>query len=195
MKRSAWLVLAGILASYPLASMSYYVLELRGGSHIYATDVPVRKGRLTLFHRYPDGAYMSVSSSELVKVETAQEPPPAAAGAEKFAPGDVRYIGGALHGPGQPAPQHPAPGEPPAGTDSGYGYSDYGYGYGYGGGGGYVPPRPAPRPPAGGPNIGPNGFPIIAPQGSPGSVPPPIGSNGYPIIAPQPPVAAPRRPS
>ena len=173
MKRSTWLVLAGILASYPLASMSYYVLELRGGSHIYATDVPVRKGRLTLFHRYPDGAYMSVSSSELVKVETAQEPPAAAAGAEKFAPGDIRYIGGALHGPGQPAPQHPAPGEPPAGTDSGYGYSDYGYGYGYGSGG-YVPPRPAPRPPAGGPNIGPNGFPIIAPQ---------------------PPLAAPRRPS
>jgi hypothetical protein len=85
-------------------------------------------------------------------------------------------------------------GEPPAYSDSGYGgYVDYGYGY-WGGGGSIAPPRPVPPPPAGGPNIGPNGFPIIAPPGTAGSVPPPIGSNGFPIIAPQPPVAAPRRP-
>jgi hypothetical protein len=188
------MLLAGILASFPLRSLSYYVLELRGGSHIYATDMPVRKGRLTLFHRYPDGALMSLSSSEVLRFETAQEPPPAAAaGSEKLAPGDVRYIGGALHGPGRPAPEHPAPAEPPAYGDSGYGgYADYGYGYW--GGGTLPPPRPVP-PPGGGPNIGPNGFPIIAPPGSPGSVPPPIGPNGYPILAPQPPVAAPRRPS
>jgi hypothetical protein len=149
---------------------------------------------LTLFHRYPDGVYMSVSSSELVKVETAQEPPPAATGSSaKFGPGDVRYIGGILNGPGRPVPEHPASPEAPAYGDSGYGgYVDYGYGYGYGGGG-YVPPRPAPPPTAGGPSIGPNGFPIIAPPGSPGAVPPPIGSNGFPIIAPQPPVVAPRR--
>jgi hypothetical protein len=178
--------------------MSYYVLELRGGSHIYATDVPVRKGRLTLFHRYPDGVFMSVSSSELVKVETAQEPPPAAAAAgEKLAPGDVRYIGGALHGPGHPGPDHSATasGEPPAYSDSASGgYIDYGYGYW--GGGGSLPPRPVPPPSAGGPNIGPNGFPIIAPPGTAGSVPPPIGSNGFPIIGPPsqpPPVAAPRK--
>ncbi len=137
---------------------------------------------------------MSVSSSELVKVETAQEPPPVATGSsEKFGPGDVRYIGGALHGPGHPAPEHPASPEAPAYSDAGSGgYIDYGYGYGYGGGG-YVPPRPVPPPAAGGPNIGPNGFPILAPPGSPGSVPPPIGSNGFPILAPQPPVVAPRR--
>ena len=92
MKRSTCLVFAGVFASSLLSSMTYYVLEMRGGSHIYATDAPVRKGRLTLFHRYPDGVYISVASSELVKVETAQEPPPQQA--EKFAPGDVRYIGG-----------------------------------------------------------------------------------------------------
>ena len=192
MKRSAWMLVAGILASFPLRSMSYYVLELRGGSHIYATDVPVRKGRLTLFHRYPDGVFMSLSSSEVVKVETAQEPPAAAsAGSEKLAPGELRYIGGMLHGPGHPAPERPvAPAEPPAYGDSGYGgYVDYGYGYW--GGGSLPPPRPVPPPSAGGPNIGPNGFPIIAPPSSPGSVPPPIGSNGFPIIAPP---SAPRRP-
>ena len=187
------MVLAGILASFPLTSMGYYVLELRGGSHIYATDLPIRKGRLTLFHRYPDGVYMSLSSSEVVKIETATEPPPAKA-ADKFAPGELRYVGGDLHGPGsdRPPAEHLAPGsEAPAYSDNGYAgyYGDY---Y-YGGGGGYSPPRPVPHPPAGGSNIGPNGFPIIAPPGSPGSVPPPIGANGFPIIAPQPPVAAPRK--
>ena len=47
------------------------------------------------------------------------------------------------------------------------------------------PPRPVPSPrvPS---RIGPNGFPIIAPPGSPGSVPPPIGANGYPILSPPP---------
>jgi hypothetical protein len=164
--------------------MTYYVLELRGGSRVYATDAPVRKGRLVLFHRYPDGVFMSVSSSELVKVETAQEPPRTE---EKFAPGDVRYIGPALHGPGRPAPEPAASPDTHVYADSGYGgYFDYGWG-------GSVPPRPPP-PPSAPTNIGPNGFPIIAPPGSPGSVPPPIGSNGFPILAPQPPIVSPRRP-
>ena len=69
----------------------------------------------------------------------------------------------------------------------------YDYGYGYWGGGGYVPPGPPPghQVPT---RIGPNGFPILAPPGSPGSVPPPIGPNGFPILAPSPPVVSPRRP-
>ena len=70
--------------------------------------------------------------------------------------------------------------------DSSYGYGDYDYW-----GGGYVPPpRPGPVPPS---RIGPNGYPILAPPGTAGSVPPPIGPNGYPIISPPPPVVAPRR--
>jgi hypothetical protein len=184
--RAAGLVLAGILASSLLPSTTYYVLELRGGSQVYATDAPVRKGRLTLFHRYPDGVFVSLASADVVKVETAQEAPRQA---EKFAPGDVRYIGPALHGPGRPAPE-PAP-APDANAYAGYadgGYLDSGYGWG----GGYAPPRPGPQPPVRS-NIGPNGFPIIAPPGSPGSVPPAIGANGFPILAPQPPVASPRR--
>jgi hypothetical protein len=91
----------------------------------------------------------------------------------------------------------PAPDMTVAPSDQGYGY-DYGYtDYGYYGGGGYV--RPHPPGPAAPSRIGPNGFPIIAPPGSPGSVPNPIGSNGFPILAPSPvampapPIAAPRR--
>ena len=167
--------------------MTYYVLELRGGSHIYATDAPVRKGRVTLFHRYPDGVYMSLSSAEILKVESAQEPPRQT---DNLAPGSTLYIGSALYGPSYDRPPAPAPAQTNGGFDYGsYGYSDYSYW-----GGGYVPPsRPGPSP-IGPSNIGPNGFPIIAPPGSPGSVPPPIGSNGFPILAPQAPVAAPRRP-
>ena len=36
-------------------------------------------------------------------------------------------------------------------------------------------------------------YPIIAPPGSPGSVPPPIGANGYPILAPPPVQVQPRQ--
>lgn len=189
MRRLAWLVLTGVLASFPLSSISYYVIELRGGSHIYATDAPVRKGRLTLFHRYPDGVYVSLGSSEVVRVETSREPPPLTA--RKFQPGDTLYIGSALQGPGYVSSQPPAPADAGVSPDDGYGYGGF---TGYGWGGYAPPPRPGPPPAPVRTNIGPNGFPILAPPGSPGSVPPAIGPNGFPIIAPQPPVASPRRP-
>jgi hypothetical protein len=155
---------------------TYYALELRGGSSLYSLDPPVRKGKLLLFHRYPDGVYMSLSASELAKVSTLEaEPPPT----ETFAPGATLYVGPALSGPNYEPP--PAPPAPDSYVDSGY----YGYGDYYDGGGYFPPPRPLP-PPRVPSRIGPNGFPIIAPPGSPGSVPPPIGPNGYPILAPPP---------
>lgn len=191
MKRSAALVLAGILASFPLCSMTYYVLDLRGGSHIYATDAPVRKGRLTLFHRYPDGVTMSLSAAEVlgVRTATATEPPPQT---ERLAPGQTLSIGGVMEGPSQAATP-PGPATEPSGyaDSSSGGYLDSGYGYGYWGG--YVPPpRPVPPPPR--TNIGPNGFPILAPPGSAGSTPPAIGPNGFPILALAPPAAPQRQP-
>ena len=182
MKRAAGLVLAAILAASEGVASSYYALEVRGGSRIYALDQPVRKGRVVLFHRYPDGVYMSMAAAEIEKVVSLSEPP----AQEGLAPGQSMYIGGAMEGPNAViAPA--APVAPAAGTyvDSGYGY------YGpYWGGGGYVPPsRPPVAPPS---RIGPNGFPILAPPGSAGSVPPPIGSNGFPIIAPPAPAPRPR---
>ena len=165
--------------------MTYYALELRGGSRLFSADKPVRKGKVVLFHRYPDGAFVSLPATEVVS--TAPVETPSRPEGEKLAPGATVYVGPALEGPRY---DMPAPAEPPAdyGYGSGYGYSDYGYGYGYGGGG-YLPPRPpGPVPPS---RIGSNGFPIIAPPGTPGSVQQPIGSNGYPILAPPPPVAVP----
>jgi hypothetical protein len=168
------------------ASKSYYALDVRGGSRLFAMEKPVRKGKLILFHRYPDGAYVSLPADELVAVKTLDAPPHEKA-ADNLAPGGTLYVGGALEGPRHEMPPAPDATVSAPAVDYGYGY-DSGYYYG---GGGYVPPGPpAPSVPS---RIGPNGFPIIAPPGTPGSVPNPIGPNGYPILAPPPPVAAPRR--
>jgi hypothetical protein len=185
-KRAPVWVLAGFLAAtVSLSDMkTYYALELRGGSKVYAVDKPVQKGKVVLFHRYPDGVYLSLAATEVEQVTTLEAAP---APSDKLTPGATLYVGPALHGPSYEAP--PAPPPTYAGTyvDTGYvGYGDYYYG-----GGGYVPPiPPGSRVPS---RIGPNGYPILAPPGSPGSVPPPIGANGYPILAPPPVVAAPRR--
>ncbi len=111
--------------------------------------------------------------------------PPAPAG---LAPGETIYVGNAVEGPAYEAPPAavPAP-APPAYVDYGYGYSGYYWG------GGIDPPHRPPGPPAPS-RIGPNGYPILAPPGTPGSAPPRIGPNGYPILAPPPAVAVPRRP-
>ena len=186
MKSAAGLVLAAILATSEGDATTYYALEVGGGSRIYALDQPVRKGRVLLFHRYPDGIYMSLAASEVEKVILLAEPPTQ----EGLAPGQSMFIGPALEGP-YAAPPPVVPNVAPSGMtmDSGYGY----YGS-YWGGGGYVPPsRPSLPPPFAPPSrIGPNGFPILAPPGSPGSTPQPIGPNGFPILSPQPPAPRPR---
>ena len=175
-----------ILAAASLSATSnYYALELKGGSRVFSLDKPVQKGKLLLFHRYPDGVYLSMAASEVAQISTLEgEPKPA----EKLAPGETVYVGPALHGPGYEGPV----GTPPPTYASSYD-GDYGYGYGddYWGGG-YVP---SPRPPSHVPpsRIGSNGYPILAPPGSPGSVQPPIGANGYPILSPPPVQVAPRR--
>jgi hypothetical protein len=152
--------------------MKYYALELRGGSRVFSLDPPVRKGRVLLFHRYPDGTYMSLAAYEVEKVETIEKEPETS---EKLAPGQTLYIGNAVEGPLYEAP--PAPRQTDVYVDSSYGYTNY-----YWGGSYFPPPRPPVPPPFVPSRIGPNGYPIIAPPGTPGSVPPPIGANGYPIL-------------
>ncbi len=187
MKRAAGWIFAGILIASSGSSMTYYVLQVRGGSRIYSLDPPVRTGRQLRFHRYPDGAFMSLAAAEVEKVVLADEAP--APAPDVLAPGQTVFVGPALPGPGFEARAVPGPDFV---VTSGY---DAGYGGVYRGG--YVPPRPGPPPPHPGPVpslIGSNGFPIIAPPGTPGSVPPPIGPNGYPILAPPSPPPVPRRP-
>jgi hypothetical protein len=184
MKYAAGLVLGGLLAASMGASTTYFALQIRGGSRVWALDRPVLKGRVYLFHRFPDGIYMSLAAGEVEKVVGQAEPPQP----EGLAPGQTVFVGPPLSGPG--AVVAVVPTAPPSDTmtyDSGYGY--YGYDWGWGG---YVPPSRPPGlvPPS---RIGPNGFPIIAPPGSAGSTPLPIGPKGFPILAPQPPSPQPRR--
>ncbi len=194
MNRMLGCFLAGVLAASasPAAPAKYYALELKGGSRVFSMDVPLRKGRVLVFHSYPDGTYMSLEAAEVEKVTALEAEPPSS---EKLAPGQTLYVGNPVEGPGYEMPPAPPQAvEYPAYADPGYGYSGYYWGGGggyWGGGGGYFPPTrpPGPPPPS---RIGPNGFPILAPPGSPGSAPPRIAPNGYPILAP-PPQAAPRR--
>ena len=185
MKRATGLVLAAMLIASFGSSMTYYVLQVRGGSRIYSMDAPVRKGRQLLFHSYPDGTYMSLAASEVEKITTAEEPIPPPAG--QIAPGQTVFVGPALLGPNYEAPATAPPDfVVTSGYDSGYDYDGMYWG------GGYFPPHPPGPPPRPVPSrIGPNGFPILAPPGTAGSVPPAIGPNGYPILAPAPPMPRP----
>ena len=181
--------LAGALAASasPAASAKYYALELKGGSRVFSVDAPVRKGRVLLFHRYPDGTYMSLAASEVEKVVAPRRP---SRQPETLAPGGTVYVGNAVEGPGYAMP--PAPPQPAAvpgvtwtrATDTTATTGEEA---------GATPAAAAPAAAAALSRIGPNGFPILAPPGTPGSVPPPIGANGFPILAPPPPVASPRR--
>jgi hypothetical protein len=187
MKRAAGLIFAAILAASEGVATTYYALEVRGGSRIYSLDQPVRKGRVVVFHRFPDGIFMSLTASEVEKLVSLSEPP----AQEGLAPGQSMYIGSAVEGPyAAPAPAAalPSGSAPGMSMDSGYGY------YGSYWGGGYVPPPRPPMPPpfAPPPRIGANGFPILAPPGSAGSIPPSIGPNGFPILSPQAPAPRPR---
>ncbi|HEY7111529.1 MAG TPA: hypothetical protein VIA45_01235 [Thermoanaerobaculia bacterium] len=152
-------------------------IELRGNGRVLAKDAPVRRGRVYLFHRYPDGVYMSVAADDVrgIAVTTVDEKPK---------PVETVLLGPTGEGQTVLPSEANAPPAPPADDDDSYFLGYYG-----GCSGCYGPVRPSPRPPAPPPAlVGSNGFPLM-----PGSPPPlPIGPNGFPIIAPQPPVVSPR---
>lgn len=143
-------------------------IELRGNSRILSLDAPVRRGRLYLFHRYPDGVFMSVAAEDVLGIAaTTVGERPEVADAILLGPTGEGWPGGTGIAAGRETPAY----------DQGYaGY--YGSCYGcYGRPA--PPPRPGPPPPA---LVGPNGFPLL--PGSP--APPPIGPNGFPILVPSP---------
>jgi hypothetical protein len=177
MRRALLAGLFALLAAAALPAGSLFVLELKGGARIFALDLPMEKGRVLVFHRYPDGIYASLAAGEVVRI-VANAPAPRT---ERLQPGEMMVLGNEVEGPTPEGPTTPAPVPSPSSSYP----PDYGYGifWGYGFGGHHrpvPPPRPVPS------NIGPNGFPVLAPPGFPGSTPPPIGSNGFPILAPTP---------
>ena len=171
------LLLAAVLADAKTAPVARKIhrLEIAGGVQMLSLDRPVKSGRVYLFHRYPDGTYLSVPASDVLGIATTT--PDASPKSDSTV-----FLGPTGEGIRREPSDRAAP-EPrtdPA-YDAGY-YEDWCYGC-------YSPafpgPRPAPAPPS---FVGPNGFPLL--PGSPSPLP--IGSNGYPILSPAPPVAAPR---
>jgi len=173
---AAALLMLGI--ARPLAAKIIHQIELRGDVRVLSADTPVRKGRLYLFHRYPDGVYMSVPAEDVLGIASTTAPDP------RKTP-DTVALGPT--GEGQPTIDAVAAGSGASPSSYDQGYPGY-YGYSgdcYGCSGPPVrPPHVRPPPPA---LVGPNGFPML--PGSP--APLPIGANGFPILAP-PPQASPR---
>jgi hypothetical protein len=64
------ILLAGAAATSapqpPAANL--YRLELSGGGAVWSKDTPMQSGALVTFHRYPDGALVSIRRSDLVHV-------------------------------------------------------------------------------------------------------------------------------
>jgi len=148
-------------------------IELRGDARMLSMDEPVRRGRLYLFHRYPDGVYMSVPATDVIGIATTRVD-------DRPKAGDTVVLGPTGEGrPAAAAGSHAELASGASGDESADGGYYYGYDgcYGCYGGTRPLPPRPAPAPPA---LVGSNGFPLM--PGSP--APLPIGPNGFPIISP-----------
>jgi len=171
MRRYFLLALLGFSFASFAAAQRVYQIDLRGNARLLSRDRPVQKGRLALFHRHPDGVFLSVPEQEIVRVtELANLASKAPQRGEAI---DVGPTGG------NDRFQVTAPEAPGPGNASGlYGPMTPGsYGYGgaprSGGGAGVggfsaVPPLAAP-----------NGFPL-----SPGATPPVVGPNRFPTMVP-----------
>src|SRR5258708_29434410 len=46
------------------------LIELRGHARMLAVDEPILKGRVFVFHRYPDGVFLSVAAEDVFGVAT-----------------------------------------------------------------------------------------------------------------------------
>jgi hypothetical protein len=110
-----------------------YRLELSGGGAVWSKDTPMQSGALVTFHRYPDGALVSIRRSDLVRVAITKPEPSVARGLAAGAAVDIgitgsgggpasaagRPSGGATRRPavaGAKATSNPAPGETKDGT-------------------------------------------------------------------------------
>lgn len=174
MRRYFLLALLGFSFASLAAAQRVYQIDLRGNARLLSRDRPVQKGRLALFHRHPDGVFLSVPEQEIVRVTEL-----ANLASKALLPGEAIDVGptGGNDRFQVTAPEaSAAPG--PGNASTPYGSMTPGY-YGYGGaprsgGGAGVGGFPAAPPLA-----APNGFPM-----SPGATPPVVGPNGFPTMVP-----------
>jgi hypothetical protein len=123
---------AATSAAAPAAAILYR-LELSGGGAVWSKDTPMQSGALVTFHRYPDGALVSIRRSDLVRVAITKPEPSVARGLAAGAAVDIGITGsgggpasaagrgsaGATRRPavaGANATSNPAPGETKDGT-------------------------------------------------------------------------------
>jgi hypothetical protein len=167
-----------VVLGFSLASLAtaetVYQIDLRGNAHLLSRDRPVHKGLLALFHRHPDGVFLSVPEQEIVRVTELTN----LLASKALVPGEAIDVGPTGGNDRSQVTAPEASAAPGPGNDSPYGSMTPGYS-GYGG-----PPRA--RGGAGGGGVaaapalaGPNGFPM-----SPGAIPSVMGPNGFTTMAP-----------
>jgi hypothetical protein len=124
----------GVLLSGLAAAQSVYEIDLRDRANYLSSDRPVERGRVVLFHRYPDGALLSIQKDEVARVARV----PAAATNRALMPGEAIDVGPTANfeRPEAASPEQSGPDLPPA----------------YAGGGGYGAPKSGGAPAL--PNIG-----------------------------------------
>jgi hypothetical protein len=174
-------VAAALLAPDAARADRFWALQLEGGSVILSLDPPQERGTVVVFHRSPDGTFFSLPSREVRRITIAEGP-----GRRKprSLDGQILIFGRDSEDREwldrdrereREAAERPATREPP---EPAYGVPMWGWGS--------LPSRPMLRPaPPGRVRVGPNGFPVLSPPGSPGSMPRPIGLNGYPVLSPE----------
>ena len=159
MKRSLLISLLAFNLTSFVTAQTIYEIDLRGHMSLLSNDRPIQRGRVALFHRYPDGVFLSIPEDEIVRVVTASASP----SSKTLLPGEAIDVGptGGGNPPDLPTPEGSA-GTAPASDSGPYGPMNSSY-YGYGGSrpNGMGPgPRMGPFAPAP-PVIGPNGFPTM----------------------------------
>src|ERR1700730_14164023 len=75
MKRYLLISLLGLSLTSLTTAQTIYEVDLRGHMSLLSNDRPTQRGRLALFHRYPDGVFLSIPEDEIVRVVTASASP------------------------------------------------------------------------------------------------------------------------
>ena len=156
MKPSLLISLLGFSLTSLAAAQTIYRMDMHGHMSLLSNDRPIQRGRLALFHRYPDGVFLSIPEEEIVRVVMASASPTS----KTLLPGEAIDVGptGGGHRPEVPASEGSA--RTPQASASSNGLMNSGY-YGYGG---VRPKGMGPRLStlaAAPPVSGPNGFPTM----------------------------------
>ncbi len=89
MRRCLLLAFLTLCVTSLAPAQTIYEIELRGDARLLSKDRPVQRGRLALFHRYPDGLFTSIPEEEIVRIETTE----VSAKSKTLKPGETIELG------------------------------------------------------------------------------------------------------